>query len=34
MVTHNKLTMESADCIYGVTAEKQGISKLMSIDFS
>ncbi len=34
MVTHNKLTMESADCIYGVTAEKRGISKLMSIDFS
>ena len=34
MVTHNKLTMESADCIYGVTAEKQGVSKLMSIDFS
>ena len=34
MVTHNKLTMESADCIYGVTAEKQGISKLMSIDFT
>ena len=34
MVTHNKLTMESADCIYGVTAEKQGISKIMSIDFS
>ncbi len=34
MVTHNKLTVESADCIYGVTAEKQGISKLMSIDFS
>ena len=34
MVTHNKLTMESTDCIYGVTAEKRGISKLMSIDFS
>ena len=34
MVTHNKLTMESADCIYGVTAERQGISKIMSIDFS
>ena len=34
MVTHNKLTMESADCIYGVTSEKRGISKLMSIDFS
>ena len=34
MVTHNKLTMESADCIYGVTSGKQGISKLMSVDFS
>ena len=33
MVTHNKLTMESADCIYGVTSEKKGISKLISIDF-
>ena len=33
MVTHNKLTMESADCIYGVTSEKKGISKVISIDF-
>ena len=33
MVTHNKLTMESADCIYGVTAEKKGISKVISINF-
>ena len=33
MVTHNKLTMESADCIYGVTSEKKGISKIISIDF-
>ena len=34
MVTHNKLTMESADCIYGVTAEKKGISKVISINFA
>jgi chromosome segregation ATPase len=34
MVTHNKLTMESADCIYGVTAEKRGISKVISINFT
>ena len=33
MVTHNKLTMESTDCIYGVTSEKKGISKVISIDF-
>ena len=33
IVTHNKLTMESADCIYGVTAEKKGISKVISINF-
>ncbi|HIF29318.1 MAG: AAA family ATPase [bacterium] len=34
MVTHNKLTMESADCIYGVTAEKKGVSKVISINFT
>ena len=34
MVTHNKLTMESTDCIYGVTSEKKGISKVISIDFN
>ena len=34
MVTHNKLTMESADCIYGVTAEKKGISKVIPINFA
>jgi len=34
MVTHNKLTMESADCIYGVTTEKKGISKVISINFT
>ena len=34
MVTHNKLTMESADCIYGVTAETKGVSKVISINFT
>ena len=34
MVTHNKLTMESTDCIYGVTSERKGISKVISIDFA
>ena len=33
MVTHNKLTMESTDCIYGVTSERKGISKVISINF-
>jgi chromosome segregation protein len=34
MVTHNKLTMESTDCIYGVTSERKGISKVISINFA
>ena len=34
IVTHNKLTMESTDCIYGVTSERKGISKVISIDFA
>ncbi|MBI5416628.1 chromosome segregation protein SMC [Candidatus Poribacteria bacterium] len=32
-ITHNKLTMERADTIYGVTMEEPGVSKLMSIRF-
>ena len=32
MVTHNKLTMESTDSIYGVTSERKGISKVISIN--
>jgi len=31
VVTHNKLTMESANFLYGVTMEKQGISQLVSV---
>ncbi len=32
VVTHNKLTMEIADILYGVTMEETGISKLVSVN--
>jgi chromosome segregation protein len=31
IVTHRKGTMESADCLYGVSMEESGISKLVSV---
>jgi chromosome segregation protein len=31
IVTHNKVTMESANLLYGVTMEERGISKLVSL---
>ena len=31
VVTHNKRTMESANALYGVTMEEEGISKLVSV---
>jgi chromosome segregation protein len=31
LVTHNKIAMESADLIYGVTMEEPGVSKVMSL---
>ncbi len=33
LVTHNKLTMEAADRLYGVTMPEQGVSRLVGVRF-
>ena len=32
IVTHNKLTMENSDYLYGVTQKNQGISSIVSVN--
>jgi chromosome segregation protein len=32
LVTHNKLSMESANRLYGVTMEEAGVSKVISLE--
>ena len=34
LITHKKSTMEMVDMIYGVTMEKKGISKIISIQLN
>jgi chromosome segregation protein len=34
VVTHNRVTMEAADVLYGVTMDEAGCSKVLSLRFS
>lgn len=34
IVTHNKLTMEAAQSLYGVTMEEEGVSKIVAVRFT
>jgi len=34
VVTHNKRTMESANALYGVTMEEEGVSKIVTVRFN
>ena len=32
VITHNKLTMQAASTLYGVTMEERGVSKIVGVD--
>ena len=32
VITHNKLTMEAASTLYGVTMQEKGVSKLVAVE--
>ena len=32
VITHNKLTMEAANLLYGVTMQERGVSRLVAVE--